>query len=99
MMERLEKFRAPPSWHHYLPGGFILSLVLVACNLDMKSAVTNDKIVAEKSAQAGAAERDRVLPFAHPLGCPEEAPDGRKLLATVAILGEKIPRCYYGPTK
>ena len=99
MLDRLEKFRAPPSWHHLLPGGIILALALVACKLDLASERVNERVIAEKSQQAEAAQRTPasqvVLPLAFPLGCPEEDALGRKLSVSVWMKGEKMPRCYY----
>ena len=95
-MERLEKFHAPKSWRDFVVAGVLLSFVLLMGCLERHSSVTDAQVIAEKSQQAVAAERDRVLPLAHPLGCPEEDEAGRRLRATVSIMGEKRPRCWYG---
>lgn len=99
MLERLEKFQAPPSWHHLIPAAIMLAIGLVACNLDFESAKIDEKVIAESKAKAEAPERVRALPFAHPLGCPEEDTNGRKLTATVSVIGERRPRCVYSAAR
>ena len=95
MMERLEKFHAPKSWRDFVPGAIILSFVLLMGCLERHSSVTDAQVIAEKSQQAVAAERDRVLPMAHPLGCPEEDALGRPLISTMSVIGDRRPRCNY----
>jgi hypothetical protein len=103
MIDRLEKFTAPPSWHHFVPGAIIIAITLVACNLDMRSAETDEKVRAEsaaKAAQAVAAEQgasQMTLPFAFPLGCPAKDEQDRKLSVSAWHSGERKPRCYYHP--
>ena len=90
MLDRLEKFEAPRSWADLLPGAMLGIILLAVSSLDFNSAVTDSQV------QAEAAEKMVALPFAHPLGCPEEDENGRKLRATLSIKGEHHPRCYYG---
>ena len=90
MIERLEKFEAPPA-RHWLIAAPILALTMFACKVDYHSAVTDSKV------QAEAAERAKALPaLTYPLGCPEEDERGRPLRATLSVKGERHPRCYYG---
>ena len=100
MIDRLEKFEAPPT-HHWLLAAPFLALALWACNIDFESAQTDAKVIKESVAKAEASERTPSvrLPMAHPLGCPEEDEAGRKLRATVSVMGEKRPRCWYGSGK
>lgn len=89
MIDRLEKFEAPRSWHDLVPAAVLLLALIVVSNIDFHSSVTDSKV------QAEATEKVIALPFAHPLGCPEEDEAGRPLKATLSIKGERRPRCYY----
>ena len=100
MIDRLEKFEAPPT-HHWLLAAPFLALALWACNIDFESAKVDAKVIKESVAKAEASERTPSvrLPMAYPLGCPEEDELGRKLIATVWMRNERRQRCYYGNGK
>ena len=88
MIDRLEKFSAPPRLGQLIVGAPILAMVIWACHLDAPVDVP--------TSSAAPAAAERTLPLSHPLGCPEEDEAGRKLKGTLSIKGERRPRCYYG---
>lgn len=91
MIDRLEKFEAPRSWHDFIYGAILIALMLFAILIPQPPS---EKISATKAeAPSGAST---TLPLAYPLGCPEEDEAGRPLKATLSIKGERRPRCYYG---
>mgnify|MGYP001561190473 CR=1 FL=1 len=99
MLERLEKFEAPRHWTQLVPGAVLL-IVAIAILAWLDSTVTPEQVEPKIPQQAGATQEGEraslAIPFAHPLGCPEEDEAGRPLRATLSIKGEKRPRCYYG---
>ena len=99
MLERLEKFEAPRSWTQLVPGA-VLIIVAIAIlawldsTAEPEPQIPQQAVATEKGGRASLA-----IPFAHPLGCPEEDASGRKLRGTLAVTGERKRRCYYGPVK
>ena len=95
LIDRLEKFQAPRSWHDFIYGAILIALVLFAILIPQPPS---EKPSATKAEAPSGASTTR-LPLAYPLGCPEEDEAHRPLKATISIKGEKRPRCYYGRTE
>ena len=90
MIDRLEKFQAPRSWHDFIYGALLLAIVMFAIFF---VPAPEQESVTQAEAPSGVSTRPSL---AYPLGCPEEDAKGRKLKGTVSIQGEHHIRCYYG---